>query len=75
MFSFITAVFISLIYFSDYSADRTASIQSFTKISKLPHIALSTSYLQQRIVYYNDYSNIFYPQMREENKLDYVYTQ
>jgi len=64
-----------LIYNAESSAYREKGIKSFTQLTQLPHLALSTSYLQHRILYYNDISNVLYPQMREQHKLDLIYAQ
>jgi len=50
-------------------------IQNITKLTKLPGIALSTSYLQNRIIYYDDYSNKLYPQMKNYSQTDFVYAK
>ncbi len=73
--TFLLSCFIFLIYSAEYSADRALAINAFTKLITLPHIALSTSYMQQRVIYYDDYSNMLYPEMKKENKVDFVYAK
>ena len=73
--TFILSCFTLLIYSAEYSADRALSINSFTKLTTLPHLALSTSYIQQRVIYYDDYSNILYPEMKRNTKVDFVYAK
>ena len=68
-------IFIFLISSATTSAYREEKIQSFTRLTKLPHLVLSTSYLQKRIFYYDDYSNRLYPSMQKQNKLGFVYAQ
>lgn len=62
-----------LILTTSYSKERAIEIKNLTKLTKLPGIALSTSYLQNRVIYYEDYSNKLYPQMQKYHKMDYVY--
>lgn len=67
--------FFVLISSANYSLEREKQIQIFTQVTKLPHIALSTSSFQKRVLYYDDYSNKLYPQMKQDNKMDYIYAQ
>jgi len=67
--------FITLFYTAESSAYRNQEIKNLTALTKIPHLALSTSYLEQRIFYYEDYSDILYPQMIRANKMEYVYVK
>jgi len=67
--------FILLISTMKSSSYRDEKIQNFVQITKFPHLTLSTSYLQSRVIYYNDFSNILYPEMKKQNKMDYIYAQ
>ncbi len=69
------AIFFILVYTSQYSPSRELEIQTLTKLTKLPGIALSTGYLENRVIYYKDYSNQLYPQMKNSSKMDYVYAK
>jgi hypothetical protein len=50
-------------------------IKNLTSITKLPGIAISTPYLEKRIIYYKDYSNKLYPNMKNYSKMDFVYAK
>jgi len=68
-------IFFSLILHSEYSQTRQTQIESFTTLTKLPGLALSTGYLEKRVIYYEDHSNSLYPKMRNYLKMDYVYAK
>jgi len=51
------------------------AIKTISKITRVPGFALSTSYLENRIIYYKDSSNRLYPQMKHYKQMDYVYAQ
>jgi len=69
------SLFVALLSQASYSPQRKSQIQTLTKLTKLPGIALSTGYLENRIIYYKDHSNKLYPKMRNYSKMDYVYAQ
>ena len=73
--TFILSCFTLLIYSAEYSAERALSIHSLIKLTTLPHLALSTSYMQSRVIYYSDYSNILYPNMKRNSKIEFVYAK
>ena len=58
---------------SNYSKERKNSIENLTRITNLPGLALSTSYLEKRVIYYEDYSNTLYPKMKNYSQMDFVY--
>lgn len=68
-------LFFTLLYHSDYSAQRESQIQTLTRLTKLPGLALSTGYLESRIIYYSDDSNQLYPEMKNYSKMDYIYAK
>ena len=69
------ATFVTLIRTSEYSQSRELQIQNLTQLTKLPGIALSTPYLENRVIYYKDYSHRQYPKMKNYSKMDYVYAK
>ena len=73
--TFLLSCFTLLIYSAEYSLQRALTIDAFTKLTTLPHLALSTSYMQTRVIYYDDYSNILYPEMKHSSKVDFVYAK
>ena len=70
--TFLLSCFTLLIYSAEYSPQRALTINTFTKLTTFPHLALSTSYMQTRVIYYDDYSNILYPEMKHSSKVDFV---
>ena len=70
-----SSLFVILLSQSSYSTQRESQIKVLTKLTKLPGIALSTGYLESRVIYYKDYSNQLYPQMKNSSKMDYVYAK
>jgi hypothetical protein len=54
---------------------KNNSVRELTYLTKLPGIALSTTYLQKRVIYYDDYSNKLYPQMKNYSKVNFVYVK
>jgi hypothetical protein len=69
------SLFIFLLLSTDYSRDREKQITNVSMLSKLPGIALSTSYLEKRVIYYDDYSNSLYPKMKNYSQVDFVYAK
>lgn len=67
--------FFSLAYYSNYSKEREVQIEAVTSLTKLPGLALSTAYLEHRVIYYRDDSNRLYPQMKNDSKMNYVYAK
>lgn len=74
-FGLLIVTFISLIASSEYSLTRETQLENLTELTKLPGIALSTPYLENRLIYYEDYSNRLYPQMKNYSKMNYVYAK
>ena len=75
LFSLFIATFILLISASSYSKPRETQIRQLTTLTKLPGIALSTPYLENRVLYYRDHSSRLYPKMKNYSKMDYVYAR
>lgn len=50
-------------------------IEAFSKLTQLPGVALSTPYLESRIIYYSDFSNRIFPQIAEHRTMDFVYAK
>lgn len=73
--SFLLSVLLLLLFNSSYSKRREDSINQLTSITKLPGMALSTTYLENRVLYYDDYSNRLYPQMKNNSKTSFVYAK
>lgn len=71
----LVGTFILMLSTSTYSHKRELKIQELTNLTKLPGIALSTNYLEHRVIYYEDYANKLYPKMSNYKKMDYVYAQ
>ena len=69
------ATFILLLSASSYSKPRETQIHQLTTLTKLPGIALSTPYLENRVLYYRDHSSRLYPKMKNYSKMDYVYAR
>ena len=69
------SLFIVLLSHANYSQQRELQIKTLTKLTGLPGIALSTGHLENRLIYYKDYSNRLYPQMKNHSKMDYVYAK
>ncbi len=67
--------FLVLLSASSYSKTRETQISNLTKLTRLPGVALSTSYLQNRVLYYQDHSSRLYPEMKNYSKMDYVYAK
>ncbi len=74
-FFLLMGAFSLLILPSKYSKERELKIQKLTSLTKLPGLALSTGYLENRVIYYEDYSNQLYPKMKNYLKMDYVYAK
>ena len=68
-------LFVFILSNNSYSKSRENSIKNFTSITKLPGLALSNSYLENRLFYYDDFSNILYPQMKYHDKNGFVYAK
>lgn len=61
---------------SSGSGDETRKyIQNLTSLTKLPGLALSTPYLEKRILYYGDDSNKLYVGMKNKSQMDFVYAK
>ena len=73
--SFLLSVLVLLLFSSSYSKKREDSINQLTSITKLPGVALSNTYLESRVLYYDDYSNRLYPQMKNSSKTSFVYAK
>jgi len=56
-------------------AKENKNIKVLTKLTKLPGLAISTSYLEKRVLYYDDYSNKIYPDMKNYSQMDFVYAK
>ena len=54
---------------------HTKQIRAVTVLTHLPAMALSTPYLEKRILYYDDFSNRLFPQMQEYSSMDFVYAK
>jgi hypothetical protein len=50
-------------------------IINLSKITKIPGIARSTSFLEHRVQCYTDVSNRLYPKMQYYKQMDFVYAQ
>jgi hypothetical protein len=62
--AFMTSIFIP----QDYSKNI-----AFSKITTIPGLALSTSYLEPRVREYSKYSNVLYPSLFKIDNMDFVY--
>ncbi len=56
-------------------AQDNQDIKTLTKLTRLPGLAISTSYLEKRVLYYDDYSNKLYPSMKNYSQMDFVYVK
>ena len=75
---FVLSLFCVVILFfatMSYSKHRKNVIDRFVNLTKLPSIALSTTYLENRVIYYEDFSNILYPKMKYNFRMDFVYSK
>jgi len=71
----ILGILVFILSLSSYSKERQNSIENLTKITHLPGITLSTSYLENRVIYYEDNSNTLYPKMKNYSQMDFVYAK
>jgi len=56
-------------------SEASTPIKDLTSLTKLPGISISTSYLEKRVIYYDDYSNKLYPNMKNYSQMDFVYAK
>ena len=73
---FLVVIFIVLLSTSSHkSYYHYKKIDTLTSLTQLPGLALSTPYLENRLIYYNDFSNRIFPQMQEYGSMDFVYAK
>ena len=71
--AFVLLLFFSLLSHTEPKSEKT--LYTFAKITKIPSLGYSTSFLEQRVVLYNDAENRLYPQMCHFKKMDFVYVR
>ncbi len=79
-FSIVFVLLISLFFFltlhkSTSETRHKQQVQALCELTQLPGIALSTSYLEHRVIYYDDYSNYIYLDMMPYRYMDFVYAK
>ncbi|WP_455757829.1 hypothetical protein [Sulfurimonas sp.] len=76
VFSSILVVFLYIVMFnSTPSKEHVNTITHATNLVKLPGISLSSTYIENRILEYGDFSNDFYLGMRKNNYTGFVYAK
>jgi len=75
MLGMLSVLFVAILFFLQISKTTNQSIERLTSLTKLPGIALSRGYLQNRVLYYQDYSYKLYPQMKDYSKSGFVYAK
>ncbi len=72
-------IFISFIYIigtlGAYTNTDSNNIKEAAMFTKLPGISLSTSFIENRILYYDDCSNRFYLTLQPHNYMDFIYAK
>ncbi len=57
------------------NTERKRAIVSASNLGKLPSISLSTTFVESRILEYDDYTNNFYPGMQKDSFSGFVYAK
>ncbi len=72
-------IFLTFIYIvgtlSASNDSKTNKIKEATMLTKLPGVSLSTSFIENRIIYYDDCENRFYLNMQSYNYMDFIYAK
>lgn len=72
----ITAIFIYILVFNNISnSNHDEEVILASKLVKLPGIAISTTYVENRILGHDDYSNDFYLGMKRDSYTSFVYVK
>lgn len=77
-YSFVFLIFLCIAFgyvVSALNGTQNSEIQRLSNITKLPGIALSTTYLENRILYYDDDSNQLYPTQKKYTYTGFVYAK
>jgi hypothetical protein len=59
--------------FLSSASEHYKTLAQLTAFTKFPGVALSTGFLENRVLEYQDNSSRIYPQMRYYKRMDYVY--
>jgi hypothetical protein len=62
-----------LILLTPDATDHTRQIAAITSVTQLPGLALSTPFLQNRVIYYDDFSNRLFPELTQQTDVEFVY--
>ncbi len=79
-FSIALVLLISIFFFlllqkSTSEQIHKQQVEALCELTQLPGVALSTSYLEHRLIYYDDYSNYIYLDMVPYTYMDFVYAK
>lgn len=74
---FSLSVVVLFLIFKDNTLEvkHIKQIEEITMLTQLPGISLSTSFLENRVLYYEDHSNHFYLNMRPYRFTDFIYVK
>jgi len=79
---FISTIILIFVLFSTLVGTLFASsqtdyeqIKEVAMLTKLPGVSLSTSYIENRVIYHDDFSNRFYLDMPDYNYMNFTYVK
>jgi hypothetical protein len=67
--------FFSLFFLPQKRELHENSIKKLQKLTQLPSLSNSTTFLEHRVALYQDFSNRIYPQMQEHTYREFVYAE